>query len=355
MNVPEKNDTEKWEAILARSQAVDGQFWYAVETTGIYCRPSCSSRLPRRENVRFYDRWEDAQQAGYRPCKRCNPAEPSQRERRAQMVAEACRLLETSAKEPSLEALAKTFALSPYHFHRLFKEATGLTPKQYALSRRAARLREALRTEGSVTEAIYAGGFGSSGHFYPKAAELLGMPPRKYQQGAPRVTIRFAVGECSLGSILVGATDVGVCSLLLGDSPEALVRDLQDRFPRAELTPGDGEFDAWFAAVVGFLDDPHRGLDLPLDARGTAFQQRVWQALGQIPVGTTATYSEIARRIGAPGAARAVAQACAANPVALAIPCHRVIRNDGSLSGYRWGLERKQALLGRERDVTRLP
>jgi len=343
-------DEQKWQAVATRDPAADGVFWYSVETTHIYCRPSCPSRIPLRKNVRFHPTWEEAEKAGYRPCKRCSPQEPSLPERRARMVAQACRLIETSDQEPSLEALAAAAFLSPFHFHRLFKEVTGLTPKQYALSRRAARVRESLAGRGTVTDALYAGGFGSSGHFYPKAAGLLGMKPREYQQGAPHTTIRFAVGECSLGSILVGATDAGVCSLLLGDSPEPLVQDLQDRFPRARLVPGGPDFDQWFASVVGFLDNPRVGLDLPLDTRGTAFQQRVWQALRQIPVGTTVPYSEIARRIGAPGSARAVAQACAANPVAIAIPCHRVIRNDGSLSGYRWGLERKQALLGREKE-----
>jgi AraC family transcriptional regulator of adaptative response/methylated-DNA-[protein]-cysteine methyltransferase len=238
--------------------------------------------------------------------------------------------------------------MSRFHFHRIFKAVTGLTPKAYAAARRAERVRAELPRAGTVTEAIYEAGFNSNGRFYASASEMLGMTPTDYRSGGKRASIRFAVAECSLGSVLVAATDRGVCAILLGNDPEALVRDLQDRFPRAELIGGDAAFEQTVAAVLGMVEAPSRAVDLPLDVRGTAFQQRVWQALRTIPPGSTATYTDIADRIGAPKAVRAVAQACASNPVAIAIPCHRVVRNDGSLSGYRWGIERKRALLERE-------
>jgi AraC family transcriptional regulator of adaptative response/methylated-DNA-[protein]-cysteine methyltransferase len=239
--------------------------------------------------------------------------------------------------------------MSPYHFHRVFKAVTGLTPKAYAAARRAVRVRDEL-AEGtnSVTQAIYGAGFNSSGRFYAKAEEMLGMTPTAFRKGGDAAAIRFAVGECSLGSILVAATEKGVCAILIGDDPDELAHELQDRFPRADLIGGDAAFEALVARVVGFVEAPALGCNLPLDVRGTAFQQRVWQALRAIPAGETASYAEIARRIGAPGSARAVAQACAANNIAVAIPCHRVVRNDGALSGYRWGVERKRALLARE-------
>jgi AraC family transcriptional regulator of adaptative response/methylated-DNA-[protein]-cysteine methyltransferase len=238
--------------------------------------------------------------------------------------------------------------MSPYHFHRVFKAITGLTPRAYAAAHRAERVRRELGRSRTVTEAIFDAGFNSGGRFYATADELLGMTPTDYRAGGARNEIRFAVGECSLGSILVAQSTKGVCAILLGDDPDELARDLQDRFPRADLIGADGEFEKLVAKIVGFVEAPAVGLDLPLDVRGTAFQQRVWQALRKIPAGATASYSDIARRIGAPKSVRAVAQACAANAIALAIPCHRVVRNDGALSGYRWGVERKRALLARE-------
>jgi AraC family transcriptional regulator of adaptative response/methylated-DNA-[protein]-cysteine methyltransferase len=249
---------------------------------------------------------------------------------------------------PSLAALAREAGMSPYYFHRVFKRVTGLTPRVYAAAHRAKRVRRELSRSGSVTEAIFDAGFNSGGRFYATSDEVLGMTPTDYRAGGSGAEIRFAIGECSLGAILVAKSAKGVCAILLGDDPDALARDLQDRFARANLIGGDAEFEQLVARIVGFVETPAVGLDLPLDVRGTAFQQRVWQALRKIPVGSTASYSDIAQRIGAPKSVRAVAQACAANAIAIAIPCHRVVRNDGALSGYRWGVERKRALLERE-------
>jgi AraC family transcriptional regulator of adaptative response/methylated-DNA-[protein]-cysteine methyltransferase len=335
----------RWAAVVARSAEADGTFFYSVETTGVYCRPSCPSRLARPENIRFHSSREDAERAGFRPCKRCRPSEPSQADRYLAQVTRACRLIESSDEAPRLDRLAREAGMSPFHFHRVFKTITGLTPRAYAAAHRGRRVRDVLTRGGSVTAAIYQSGYGSNGRFYDEAGRVLGMTPTDYRSGGTNAEIRFAIGECSLGSILVARSERGVCAILLGDDPETLARELQDRFPRAELIGGDAEFERLVARVVGLVEAPGRGIDLPLDVRGTAFQQRVWQALCEIPAGATATYSEIAARIGAPGSARAVAGACAANPLAVAIPCHRVVRTDGTLSGYRWGVERKQALL----------
>ncbi|HWQ37849.1 MAG TPA: bifunctional DNA-binding transcriptional regulator/O6-methylguanine-DNA methyltransferase Ada [Burkholderiales bacterium] len=342
-------DSERWAAVRRRDASADGLFYYGVTTTGVYCRPSCAARLPRRENVSFYPTRAQAEQAGLRPCKRCRPDQPALAEQHAAAVTAACRLIQASEEPPRLQALAAAAGMSRFHFHRVFKALTGLTPKAYANAQRAQRARAQLPRSETVTEAIYAAGFNSSGRFYAACAEVLGMTPSRFRAGGAGTCIRFAVGECSLGAILVAATEKGVCAILLGGDPEPLVRDLQARFPRAQLAGGDRDFEQWVARVIGFVEAPRIGLDLPLDVRGTAFQQRVWQALRKIPPGATATYAEIARRVGAPRAARAVARACAANPLAVAIPCHRVVRNDGALAGYRWGVERKRALLERER------
>jgi len=269
--------------------------------------------------------------------------------RQRQAVTRACRLIERSDELPSLERLAAAAGLSRFHFHRVFKRLTGVTPKAYADGQRARRVRDGLAAGASVTAAMYGAGFNSSGRFHASAAARLGMRPSAARAGGAGTTIRFAVGQCSLGAVLVAATDVGVCTIALGDDPDRLVRALQDRFPKAALAGGDAGFERWVAAVVGLVEQPALGLDLPLDIRGTAFQLRVWEALRAIPPGETASYAQVARRIGQPGASRAVAAACAANPVAVAIPCHRVVRTDGSLSGYRWGVQRKAALLERER------
>jgi AraC family transcriptional regulator of adaptative response/methylated-DNA-[protein]-cysteine methyltransferase len=338
----------RWAAVQARDSRADGTFFYSVRTTGVYCRPSCGARPARPENVAFYDSTAAAERAGFRPCKRCKPDQPSLQEQHAAMITEACRLIENAETPPTLEQLTKPSGLSPFHFHRVFKAVTGLTPKQYATAHRTRRVRSELDRGGSVTEAIFDAGYNASSRFYESSNQMLGMTPSSYRAGGVDQDIRFAVGECSLGAILVAQSERGVCAILFGDDPDALARDLQDRFPRANLIGGDGAFEQLVATVVGFVEAPALGLDLPLDVRGTAFQQRVWQALRDIPAGVTASYSEIARRIGSPNAVRAVAGACAANMLAVAIPCHRVVRNDGGLSGYRWGVERKRALLARE-------
>jgi AraC family transcriptional regulator of adaptative response/methylated-DNA-[protein]-cysteine methyltransferase len=342
------NDEERWAAVVNRDSSFDGQFYYSVRTTGVFCRPSCPSRLALRENVQFHPTIADAKAAGFRPCKRCKPDQPSLNEQYATMVTETCKLIEAAEILPNLDTLAQAAGMSRFHFHRIFKTITGVTPKAYAVAHRAKLTRQALIKSGSVTEAIYDAGFNSNGHFYAKSAQMLGMTPTNFRAGGANAEIRFAVGECSLGSILVAATNKGVCSILLGDGADALVRDLQDRFPRANLIGGDEDFEQMIAKVVGFVEAPALGLNLPLDVRGTAFQQRVWQALQAIPAGSTASYKDIAERIGSPKSVRAVAQACAANAIAIAIPCHRVVRSDGALSGYRWGVERKRTLLERE-------
>ncbi|RKH60855.1 bifunctional DNA-binding transcriptional regulator/O6-methylguanine-DNA methyltransferase Ada [Corallococcus llansteffanensis] len=338
----------RWAAVAARDAGADGRFFYSVRTTGVYCRPSCGARTPRPENVAFHATTAAAEQAGFRACKRCKPGQPSLAVRHADQVAELCRFIQGAEQPPSLEELADRAGMSPYHLHRVFKAVTGLTPKGYAAAHRAERIRDGLTRRGSVTEAIYDAGFNSSGRFYETSSQVLGMTPTNFRAGGTNTEIRFAIGECSLGPILVAASDRGVCAILMGEDPDALAKDLQDRFPQATLVGGDSEFEKLVARVVGFVEAPGVGLDLPLDVRGTAFQQRVWQALREIPAGKTASYTDIAERIGSPKSVRAVAQACGANALAVAIPCHRVVRHDGALSGYRWGVERKRVLLERE-------
>ena len=342
-------DGPNWNRVLRRDAAADGLFWYSVATTGVYCRPSCPSRQARRENVAFHATPQAARRAGFRPCRRCDPDAPRAQARHARLVADACRTIEQAEAPPPLGHLAALAGMSPSHFHRLFRAATGLTPKAYAEARRAVRVREALAGGSPVTAAIYAAGFGSSGRFYAAADAILGMTPSRYREGGAREELRFAIGQCSLGAILVASSARGIAAILLGDDPETLVRDLQDRFRNASLIGGDSVYEKLVAQVVGLIEAPRAGLDLPLDIRGTAFQHRVWQALREIPPGTTATYAAVADRIGASGAVRAVAGACAANALAVAIPCHRVVRQDGALSGYRWGVDRKRRLLERER------
>jgi AraC family transcriptional regulator of adaptative response/methylated-DNA-[protein]-cysteine methyltransferase len=338
----------RWPRVLARDASVDGQFWYSVKTTGVYCRPSCAARPARPENVDFHPTIADAEAAGFRPCKRCKPGAPSLAEQHAQTITRACRRIERAEEMPALDELANEAGLSRYHFHRVFKAVTGLTPRDYAAAHRGDRVRRELSRGARVTDAIFDAGFGSNSRFYERSDETLGMTPTDFRAGGVNARIRFALAQCSLGAILVAESDRGICAILLGDDPDALAHDLQDRFPQARLIGGEADFEDWVARVVGFVEAPGLGLDLPLDVRGTAFQQRVWQALRDIPPGRTASYTEVAARIGAPTAVRAVAQACAANALAVAIPCHRVVRSDGALSGYRWGVERKRALLERE-------
>jgi AraC family transcriptional regulator of adaptative response/methylated-DNA-[protein]-cysteine methyltransferase len=350
-----KTDTAadpRWQRVLARDKTADGEFWVSVATTRIYCRPWCPSRMANPKNVGLHDTLADAKATGFRACKRCNPDGLSRDAENAAMVAKACRLIEHSEEAPSLTMLADAVELSPTYFHRVFKGVTGLTPRAYAAARRGARVREALGGDGSVTAAIYDAGFNSSGRFYEQSTGMLGMTPTKWRAGGADEEIRFAVGQTSLGAILVASSAKGVASILIGDDPNALAEELQDRFPRARLVGGDAEYEKLVARVVGFVEAPRIGLELPLDVRGTAFQQRVWQALRDIPAGRTVSYTELAERIGAPGSVRAVAGACAANNIAVAIPCHRVVRRDGGLSGYAWGVERKRALIAREAAVS---
>jgi len=343
----------RWSAVVARDRRYDGQFFYSVRTTGVYCRPSCGSRRANPGNVNFHLTTLAAEQAGFRPCKRCRPNEQSLEATHAAKVASACRAIESAEEAPSLATLARQAGLSPYHFHRLFKTVTGLTPKEYANARRAVKVQSSLAGGSSVTEAIFDAGFNSNSRFYEQADAMLGMKPSKFRERGVDEEIRFAVGQSSLGAILVAASAKGVCAIMMGDDPSALVREIQDRFANATLVGADAAFESLVAQVVGAVESPKIGVDLPLDVRGTAFQRRVWKALSKIPAGSTVSYAKVAKQIGAPKAVRAVAQACGANPLAIAIPCHRVVRNDGALSGYRWGVERKRALLTREGALTR--
>ena len=346
---PPLDDEARWAAVEARDASFDGQFYLSVVTTGIYCRPSCPARHAKRANVVFHATCADAEAAGFRPCKRCKPNEATLNTQHAAKVAEACRLMEICEDALSLDALAEAVGLSPYHFHRIFKAQTGVTPKAYANAQRQKRVRDTLKRSATVTEAIYEAGYNSNGRFYDSSTQVLGMTPSDFRAGGANADVRFAIAECSLGFILVAASDKGVCTIVMGDDPQALLRELEHRFPKARLIGGDARFEELVAKVVSFVEAPEKGLDLPLDIQGTAFQHRVWDALRAIPAGETATYAEIARRIGKPKSVRAVAGACAANQIAVAIPCHRVVRTGGAISGYRWGVERKRALLDREK------
>jgi AraC family transcriptional regulator of adaptative response/methylated-DNA-[protein]-cysteine methyltransferase len=341
-------DETHWDAVSRRDVGADDQFVYAVKTTGVYCRPSCPARLAKRENVEFFPSAGEAEKAGFRACKRCRPTALSILQKQKVAVENVCRLLEDCDQLPDLATLAGTAGMSPYHFHRIFKAITGLTPRAYFTAHRAGRMRKELLRSGTVTEAIYNAGYGSGSRFYSESSRLLGMTPTQFRHGAEQLEIRYAMRPCSLGLVLAAATEAGICSIVLGATPEELISQLRRMFPKATITAGDEIFGEWVSQVVETIETPARGLDLPLDVRGTAFQQRVWQALREIPAGQTLSYSEVAARIGSPKSVRAVAHACAANPAAIAIPCHRVVGKNGSLSGYRWGIERKRALLERE-------
>lgn len=338
----------RWAAVVARDHNADGRFYYAVRTTGVYCRPSCAARLADPRNVAFYPTPEAAETAGFRACRRCTPKGPGLRARHAALISRACRVIEDAEEIPATAALAKIVGLSPYHFHRTFKAVTGLTPKAYADANRARKVRGHLTVSRTVTAAAFEAGFNATSRFYEQSAARLGMTPGDYRAGGAGAEIRFAVGKCSLGAILIASTDKGICAIALGDDAGPLVRDLENRFPKARLIGADRAFKSTLAKVIAFVERPAIGLDLPLDVRGTAFQERVWRALRKIPPGRSVTYTELAEKIGAPSAVRAVAGACAANTIAVAIPCHRVVRKGGVLSGYRWGVERKRALLARE-------
>ena len=343
------DDDALWSAVARRDAACDGDFVYAVATTGVYCRPSCPSRQARREHLTFHLTCEAAEAAGFRACKRCRPNGASQQSRHAALVTRACATIAAAEAAPTLDALAAAAGLSPFHFHRVFKAATGVTPNAYGAALKAQRVKKDLLASETITEAIYGAGYGSSSRFYERSGVTLGMQPSVWRDRGRGELIRFALGECSLGAVLVAATERGLCAIEFGDAPAPLLQDLQDRFANADLIGGDHEFEQLVARVVAAVEDPRQALGLPLDVRGTAFQERVWRALRDVPLGDVASYADVAARIGAPKAVRAVAQACAANPTALAIPCHRIVRTDGALSGYRWGVARKAELLAREK------
>ncbi|HEY0706807.1 MAG TPA: bifunctional DNA-binding transcriptional regulator/O6-methylguanine-DNA methyltransferase Ada [Polyangia bacterium] len=343
-------DDPRWALICARDPKADGRFFYSVATTGVYCRPSCPSRPKRPEHVAFHETARAAEGAGFRPCKRCTPDGLSLAERQAATIAHLCRFIESRESAPSARELAQQAGWSVFHTQRIFKSLTGVTPRAYAAAQRALRMQSALREGSAVTEAIYAAGYSSSGRFYEEASTRLGMTPTRYRMGGTGEVIRFVTGECTLGTVLIATTERGICAILLGDEASSLALDLRRRFPNASLSEAapDSVFSGLLAQVIGLVDDPHTPALLPLDVRGTAFQQRVWQALRAIPPGSTISYGALATKLGSPAATRAVARACAENPAALVIPCHRVVASNGGLAGYRWGLARKQALLARE-------
>lgn len=344
------DDPAKWGAVERRDADADEQFVFAVKTTGIYCRPSCPARRPKRGNVEFFPSPGGAEMAGYRACRRCAPREPSIAHKHLDAVQRACRLIEGSEQPPTLADLASFVGISATHFHRIFKELLGLTPKEYVEADRIRRLQHLLKEGPSVLDAIYESGYGSSSRVYERSDANLGMSPGKFRSGGAGIRIDFAVTRSALGWLIVGATEKGVCSIEFGDDPDELTSCLVERFPKAHFSEDPTGLGTVLKAVSDFTEAPEGGLRLPLDIRGTAFQRRVWKALQRIPVGQTSSYAEIARAIGKPKAVRAVAQACAANELALAVPCHRVIRSDGGLGGYRWGTERKRRLLEKEAD-----
>jgi AraC family transcriptional regulator of adaptative response/methylated-DNA-[protein]-cysteine methyltransferase len=338
-----------WKAVESRDAGADGRFLYGVRTTGVYCRPGCASRRPMRSNTVFFETTEAAEAAGFRACKRCRPADSSAASRHLAAIEKACALLRTSETMPSLAELAEAAAISRFHFHRVFKQITGVTPREYARSHRLDRLGEKLDSGQPIAASIYASGFGSSSRAYEAAPAGLGMTPGARRRKGSGETIRFVTVATPLGWALVAATERGICMTALGDDRDRLGMALRQRFPAAAVIADDAGLQKWADRIVRFITAPDQNLDLPLDIQGTAFQARVWRALQKIPLGKTASYSEIAAALGQPKAVRAVAQACAANKLALIVPCHRVIRSDGDLGGYRWGLERKRALLARER------
>jgi AraC family transcriptional regulator of adaptative response/methylated-DNA-[protein]-cysteine methyltransferase len=338
------SEDQKWQKVVRRERA---DFLYGVTTMGVYCRPGCPSPAPLRRNVRFFCDCEDAEEAGFRACRRCDPK--GERARLAQeVVRDACAFIEAEDTIPSLDRLAARSGYSKFHFLRLFREITGLTPRGFAEGVRARRLQSALANGERVADAVAGAGFGSESRVYEHTGRLLGMTPGALRRGGTGEVIRTASADCPFGRLLVGATDQGVCYIGFAEPDETLMNDLRRRFPRAQIRADDASLAGTVAAVLAFLEEPEAALDLPLDLRGTAFQKRVWDALARIPLGETRTYGQVAAMIGAPSAVRAVARSCATNPVPLAVPCHRVIGADGDLTGYRWGVARKRALLAKE-------
>jgi AraC family transcriptional regulator of adaptative response/methylated-DNA-[protein]-cysteine methyltransferase len=344
------DEISAWDAVLGRDARRDGQFVYAVATTGVYCRPSCPSRRPRRESVRFFTAAEEAERAGFRACRRCKPRDGAAPE--ARLVERACAYLETHLDEPvTLETLGQALGVSPWHLQRTFKRVTGVSPKEMVRARRMERLKKRLQQGDDVAAATYEAGFGSGSRVYERSDARLGMTPATYRRGGTGMRIRFDTVASPLGRLLVAITERGVCAVALGDTDEELAAGLRREYPRAEIERAEGAADLGtrIESVLGFLKGTSPHLALPLDVQATAFQERVWKALQEIPAGETRTYGEIAAALGQPEAARAVARACATNPVALAIPCHRVVRGDGAAGGYRWGAERKSRILAGER------
>ncbi len=342
------SETESWDAVLKKDFSRDGQFYFAVKTTGIYCRPSCPSRTPKRANVSFYSTTAAAREAGFRACLRCAPDGLSKRQQQTQAILQACRAIEDQTERISLNDLAEKVGLSPHHFHRLFKDVTGVTPHDYFKARQIAQIGESIKNSTSVTEAIYDAGFSSSGRFYENTDAMLGMTPKAYKASGEGEHIRAGVKQSALGLVLVAATNKGICTIEFGQDAQQLMQTLRERFRNAVIVAQDAQFDSWLTTILSHLTLPKKALALPLDIRGTAFQQQVWNALQEIPLGSTVSYAQVANRIGKPKAVRAVATACASNVIALAIPCHRVVRGNGELSGYRWGVERKRQLLEQE-------
>lgn len=342
-------DDARWDAIRARREDADGAFVYAVRTTGVYCRPVCRSRLPLRKNAIFFDTAGAAHRAGFRACRRCKPDAAAPREPHLSAILRACRIIDASSTPPPLEELARTTGLSPWHFQRVFKRLIGVSPKQYAIGRRLDRLRSTLRRSPRVTDAVHAAGFQTSSRAYDRATNGLGLTLASLLRRGQGLALRWTTVNSRLGRVLVAATRKGVCFISLGLSESELEQRLRETFPLAHVERGGASIDRYAARVRRFANDPSLPLDLPLDVLGTAFQQRVWRELRRIPSGSTRTYKEVARKLGDESASRAVAAACASNPVALAVPCHRVVRRDGQLAGYRWGIERKRQLLEAER------
>lgn len=339
----------KWRSVLARDRSADGRFVYAVASTGIYCRPSCASRRPKAGNVAFFDTPDAARRAGFRACRRCRPDDPAPADPWIDKIRRACVYLANVDGHPSLASLAARLGGSPYHLQRNFKRIVGVTPREFADAVRVGKVKRALRAGGDVTGAMFDAGYGSSSRFYERAGAKLGMSPTTYRRGGAGVAIAYAITGSPLGRLLVAATPRGVCSVTMGASDAELVRRLRAEYPAADVTADTKSLARWTSEIVAHLNGTRRRLELPLDIQATAFQWRVWQALSAIPYGETRTYGDIARAVGRPRAVRAVARACATNPVALAIPCHRVVPAAGGVGGYRWGTERKTAILARER------